>query len=162
MSRVADLAARDGWRCWLCEGEIDPTAVPNSPAAATVDHVVPRSRGGATEPANLRLAHRRCNGVRGNELPELHWPERFMLIDGAPLWRTLARILKRRSPEIIAVAPTRDLATAAAQWATVRIERFVGGDWTAEVEPVGVEGDSCIIRLTLTGEPDITDVGRPR
>lgn len=160
MTKVEDLAARDGWVCWLCERPIDPDAIVGSPARATVDHVVPKSRGGPTEPANLRLAHARCNGRRGNDLPELIWPDRFMLIDAAPLWQSLARILKRRSPEIIAVAPTRDLAVEAAAWATFRVERFVGGRWHSELEVVG-SSDSHLIRLVLDGEPEITDVGRP-
>ncbi len=161
MSRIAQLAARDGWTCWLCEGPIDPDAPEGSPGQATVDHVVPKSRGGPTAPENLRLAHARCNGRRGNDLPELHWPDRFMLIDPAPLWQTLARILRRRAPEIIAVAPTRELADDAAEWARLRVERFVGGTWSTSIEPVGVSGDSCVIRLLLSGEPEITDVGRP-
>ncbi|MEM7285436.1 MAG: HNH endonuclease [Actinomycetota bacterium] len=160
MTRVEDLAARDGWECWLCELPIDPDALVGSAERATVDHVVPRSRGGPTEPTNLRLAHARCNGRRGNDLPELIWPDRFMLIDAAPLWQSLARILKRRSPEIIAVAPTRELAVEAAEWATLRVERFVGGSWRSELEGVGAT-DSCLIRLILEGEPDIVDVGRP-
>lgn len=160
MTRVDDLAGRDGWLCWLCELPIDPDAIVGSPGRATVDHVVPKSRGGRTEPANLRLAHARCNGRRGNDLPELIWPERFMLIDAAPLWQSLARILKRRSPEIIAVAPTHDLAIDAAAWATLRVERFIGGHWHSELERIG-SSDTHLIRLALEGEPDIADVGRP-
>lgn len=161
MKRVDELAARDGWLCWLCEGEIAPDAPPGSPASATVDHVVPKSRGGRTELANLRLAHRRCNTVRGNDLPELEWPARFMTIDAAPLWQSLARILRRRRPEIIAIAPTRELGEAAGAWARERVERFVGGEWTIELEGVGHPTDGCLVRLTLVGEPDIVDVGRP-
>lgn len=127
---------------------------------ATVDHVVPRSRGGRTELANLRLAHRRCNGSRGNHLPELDWPLRFAPIDPAPLWQSVARIVRRRRPEIVAVIPTRELADEAAAWVRVRVERFVGGAWHATVEPLG-DGDSCVVRLGLSGEPDITDLGRP-
>lgn len=160
MTRVDDLAERDGWKCWLCELPIDPDAIVGSPHRATIDHVVPKSRGGPTKPANLRLAHARCNGERGNDLPELTWPERFMLVDAAPLWQSLARMLKRRSPEIVAVAPTHDLAVEAAEWARLRVERFVGGQWRSELESVG-SSDSHLIRLILEGEPDIADVGRP-
>lgn len=160
MGRIEELAARDGWVCWLCEGEIDPDAIRGHPAAATVDHVVPKSRGGRTEPANLRLAHRRCNAQRGNDLPELEWPERFMLTDPTSLWQSLARILRRRSPEIIAVAPTVELATEAGDWARARAERFVGGDWAVEVQRLGT-GEQAVVRLDLTGEPEISDVGRP-
>jgi hypothetical protein len=62
-------AERDDWICWLCGGGIDPDAPVGSPASATIDHVIPRSRGGANEETNVRPAHRRCNGRPGNRLP---------------------------------------------------------------------------------------------
>lgn len=161
MSRIADLAERDGWVCWLCDGPIDPEASPGTPGSATVDHVVPRSRGGRTEPENLRLAHRRCNGARGNSLPELEWPAQLSLIDAAPLWQSLARILKRRAPEIIAVAPTVELGKDAAAWATDRLERFVGGQWITEVERVNDATEACLVRMELVGDPELRSAGRP-
>lgn len=160
MGRIHELGDRDGWVCWLCEGAIDPDTPAGQPAAGTVDHVVPKSRGGRTEPSNLRLAHRRCNGQRGNDLPELRWPDRFMLTDPTSLWQSLARILKRRSPEIVAVAPTLELAADAGEWARHRAERFVGGTWQVDVERLG-SSEQAVVRLELIGEPDITDVGRP-
>lgn len=33
----------------------------------TVDHIVPKSKGGSNELSNLRLTHERCNRVRGNK-----------------------------------------------------------------------------------------------
>jgi len=33
----------------------------------TLDHIIPRSKGGSNEIGNLRLVHRRCNEDRGNE-----------------------------------------------------------------------------------------------
>ena len=116
------VAERDGWRCWLCDEAVDAEAPPDSPWSGTVDHVVPRSRGGKTVPENLRLAHRRCNGTRGNRLPELHWPTEFYLIDAPPLWQSLRRIVNRHDPargrgggsgegpgETVALAPTLSL-----------------------------------------------------
>lgn len=32
---------------------------------ATLDHILPLSRGGTDHPTNLRLAHRSCNSARG-------------------------------------------------------------------------------------------------
>lgn len=34
---------------------------------ATIDHIVPRSKGGSDAPENLQLAHARCNKIKGNK-----------------------------------------------------------------------------------------------
>lgn len=50
---------RDGGTCHLCGDWVHP-------ADASRDHVRPRSRGGKTTWANIRLAHRQCNSWRGS------------------------------------------------------------------------------------------------
>lgn len=42
-----------------------------SPQEASLDHVIPLSRGGLTNMNNLVLAHKKCNHGRGNEMPEI-------------------------------------------------------------------------------------------
>ena len=56
---------RDNWTCGICCEPVDPDLHSNDVWGATLDHIVPRSLGGPDEPSNLRLAHRRCNSVRG-------------------------------------------------------------------------------------------------
>lgn len=64
-SRLA-IYERDGWICQICTEPVDPAAPANTTWDATLDHIVPRSKGGDDSPANLRLAHRWCNSVRGD------------------------------------------------------------------------------------------------
>lgn len=65
------LAKRDGWVCHLCKEPID-RALKDGPRRATLDHLLPRSRGGTNAKGNLKLAHAECNETRGNRpLPEL-------------------------------------------------------------------------------------------
>lgn len=45
--------------CWLCGRQIRE-------GEFSVDHVIPRSRGGGDAIENLRPAHIRCNSRRGN------------------------------------------------------------------------------------------------
>lgn len=68
ISRADRLAIyeRDDWTCGICREPVDQNAPPNSTWDATLDHVVPRSQGGADDLDNLRLAHRWCNSVRGD------------------------------------------------------------------------------------------------
>lgn len=58
-----------GHNCWLCHQPIDLDLPRHHPRALSVDHVLPRSRGGTDDLANLRPAHRRCNLQRGAKLP---------------------------------------------------------------------------------------------
>jgi 5-methylcytosine-specific restriction protein A len=48
------ILARDGGVCWICGGL----------GADSVDHVVPRARGGGNGDENLRAAHLSCNSAR--------------------------------------------------------------------------------------------------
>jgi 5-methylcytosine-specific restriction endonuclease McrA len=50
------ILERDGGICWIC----------SNPGADTIDHAVPRARGGTDEDANLRAAHGSCNYRRGS------------------------------------------------------------------------------------------------
>lgn len=58
---------RDEWVCQLCDCPVLPNLSPSDIWAPTLDHIVPRSRGGSHEDENLQLAHRWCNSVKGDE-----------------------------------------------------------------------------------------------
>jgi 5-methylcytosine-specific restriction endonuclease McrA len=53
---------RDGWVCGICRGHVDP-------ADASIDHIVPISRGGKHSYANVQTAHLSCNRQKSNKLP---------------------------------------------------------------------------------------------
>ena len=60
------LRWRDGDQCWLCRGVI--LFWPERHAllgCVTIDHLVPLAEGGTNDEWNLRLAHYKCNHVRG-------------------------------------------------------------------------------------------------
>lgn len=136
--RVQALGARDGWVCWVCEGEVDPAATAGTPGAPSIDHVVPKARGGGNEDENVRLAHRRCNSRRGSRLPELDWPERFhVALDQAPLWQSLQRLRRRPgSEELVAAVHDEAVAAEAAAWAARAAARILGGAWSTRTGPV--------------------------
>lgn len=60
---------RDGWVCQLCFEPVDPDLPPSNTWSATLDHIVCQSWSEEPDhsPENLRLAHRWCNSVRGDE-----------------------------------------------------------------------------------------------
>jgi 5-methylcytosine-specific restriction endonuclease McrA len=55
---------RDGWRCRLCGGTVDRRLKHPDAMSATLDHIVPLSRGGTHTWANVQLAHHRCNSEK--------------------------------------------------------------------------------------------------
>lgn len=48
-------------RCYLCGRKTKLKSPRGDPLLATIDHVVPLSRGGTNEASNLRLCCRGCN-----------------------------------------------------------------------------------------------------
>lgn len=56
------LRTWDGDDCWSCGDKIEE-------GDFSVDHICPRSRGGADVVSNARLAHRFCNQTRGASIP---------------------------------------------------------------------------------------------
>lgn len=65
---------RDGWICQLCGDPVDRSLPANDDWAPSLDHIIPRSATLVPDDSdrNLRLAHRWCNAIRGDEqhLPE--------------------------------------------------------------------------------------------
>lgn len=47
--------------CWYCGVGIDRAAAKYDPCKATIDHIIPLSKGGTNDPSNLAPACRRCN-----------------------------------------------------------------------------------------------------
>jgi 5-methylcytosine-specific restriction endonuclease McrA len=61
------IAERDGWCCHLCGRKVaDRIDYAARDDDATLDHLVPVSKGGLHVRANVALAHNRCNWERGN------------------------------------------------------------------------------------------------
>ena len=59
-----NIFTRDKWTCQYCnKGSKDRTKL-------TIDHVMPRSRGGDSSWTNLVAACERCNSIKGNKTPK--------------------------------------------------------------------------------------------
>ena len=132
------LAERDGARCWLCGNDVDPGAPRGSGWAGSVDHVVPRARGGGSEPGNLRLAHRSCNSRRGSRLPELDWPREVPVVDHTEIWPVVRRALRRPGEwEVVGVVVGEQAATDAQRWLTGAVPDVLGGAWHVQARSIG-------------------------
>jgi len=59
------VCERDGWRCGICHRQIDPTLAYPHLRSASLDHIVPISRGGSHGLLNVQAAHWGCNRAKG-------------------------------------------------------------------------------------------------
>lgn len=66
--RPAEVYERDGWVCGLCSALVDPSLLYPDPLSASLDHVVPLSRGGHHTYENTQLAHLSCNVQKGADI----------------------------------------------------------------------------------------------
>lgn len=60
---VEKLLERDGDLCYLCDQPLD--------GERSIDHVVPLVKGGKDNMSNYRLAHHRCNALKGHDTVEV-------------------------------------------------------------------------------------------
>lgn len=70
--RAKAIVYREETHCWLCATPVDQTLPASHPASRSVDHLHTLHHGGPhLARTNHRLAHRRCNTIRGNKLRNL-------------------------------------------------------------------------------------------
>jgi 5-methylcytosine-specific restriction endonuclease McrA len=62
---MAVLRVRDQDTCRICGEPVDFSRRAPDPRAATIDHVIVLSKGGAHSYANTQLAHLQCNMAKG-------------------------------------------------------------------------------------------------
>ena len=61
-----NIFERDGWVCGICREAVDAALEWPDPRSASLDHVVPLTKGGAHSPDNAQCAHLACNVSKGN------------------------------------------------------------------------------------------------
>jgi hypothetical protein len=137
VSRLEEIAERDGWRCWLCDEPVDPTMSVNDARGPSVDSLsTGKARGKAG--AGERLAHRGCNTKKGAVKPVIPWPSDLFVSDPAPLIGVSERLERKGGREVVARCPSRSDADQTAAWLVDRFSRLAPGlDVTASVQPGG-------------------------
>lgn len=69
---ASELFNRDGWKCQLCGRRVRKFKVMNHPREATIDHIIPLSRGGKHSLVNCQTACRQCNSCKGAKVKGQH------------------------------------------------------------------------------------------
>lgn len=140
MSRLEDVGAADGWRCWLCDEAVDPDMSVNDGRGPSIDSITTKSKskgknfGAGTE----RLAHRGCNTKKGAVAPVVPWSDDLFVVEPAPIITSVERLQRKGGREVMARCPTRADGGEAAAWLVDRLTRLAPDmQFTADVEPGG-------------------------
>ena len=140
MGSVDEIGHADGWRCWLCDEDVDPDMSPNDGRAGSIDSRITKSKAKKKSKEQLapRLAHRQCNTGKGAVEPVIEWPADLFVVDPAPIIASTERLARKGGREIMARCPTADDAQAAADWLLDRLMRLHPGvDFTSETTSAG-------------------------
>ena len=63
-----EIYERDGWVCGICGTAIDRTISWPDRMSASIDHIIPVSRGGSHVKENVQASHLRCNISKSNKM----------------------------------------------------------------------------------------------
>lgn len=139
MSHLDQIGDADGWRCWLCDAEVDPAMSVNDPRGPSIDSRMTKSKAKKKSVTPTpRLAHRGCNTGKGAVEAVVPWPDDLFVVDPATIIPSVDRLVRKGGREIMARCPTEDDAIAAAEWLVDRVSRLAPELTLAtEVEPGG-------------------------
>lgn len=144
MSRLDEVAERDGWRCWVCDEPIEEQMSVNDARGPSVDAVQTAaksrraSKGKGGTDVQERLAHRGCNTRKGAVAPVVPWPSRLFVSDPAPLIGVADRLQRKGGREVVARCPSWADADETAEWLVDRFSRLVPDlRVTTEIVPGG-------------------------
>lgn len=146
MSKLDEVGARDGWRCWVCDEAVDPQMSVNDSRGPSVDSLSTKNTG-----APERLAHRGCNTRKGAVRAVVPWPDRLLVADPAPLIAVADRLARKGGREVVARCPGQTEAAETADWLVDRLSRLAPGLPVAAAVEAG--GGQFLVALTA---------GRPR
>lgn len=135
MARLEEVGERDGWRCWLCDGDVDPERSVNDARGPSVDARMTdrkaKSKGKGKSKGSLdrseRLAHRSCNTGRGNVDAVVPWSDDLFVVDPSPIIPSVDRLANKGGREVMARCPTLADAEATATWLVDRVSRLEPG-----------------------------------
>lgn len=91
-SEFDEYEERDDMNCEYCKREMHNRHLSFDGLRKTRDHYIPLSRGGTNARENIRFACHRCNGLKGNMMPD-EW-EAYMV--AVPMWWTFTRWQRRQ------------------------------------------------------------------
>lgn len=75
-SRFQKLDEKQEGKCHLCKRPISINDLKDKRWRPTLDHIIPRSKGGGDSIKNLAIAHKVCNEIRGND--DIREPEYYI------------------------------------------------------------------------------------
>lgn len=143
MSDLEELGEADGWRCWLCDEQVDRDMPSSDPRAPSVDMRITKARAKKLKKDKSpippqRLAHVGCNTGKGTVDAVIKWPDHLIVVDPAVIIPTAERLERKGGREAMARCPSKQDADAVAEWLVDRMSRLHPGlEVTAKIDNVG-------------------------
>lgn len=137
MSDLNEIGERDGWRCWLCDTEVDPDASVNSDLGPSADsYAIAKTKKGVTSVE--RLAHRACNTMKGKIAPVVAWNPELLIADPAPIYESVERLGNKGGRELMGHFSSERDAEDAGDWLLDRLSRLAPHmNFSTQVNPGG-------------------------
>lgn len=149
MSRLDEVAERDGWRCWVCDEAVDPQMSVNDDRGPSVDALTTTKAAKGKGIVAERLAHRGCNTRKGAIKAVVPWPTRLFVADPAPLIGVAERLGRKGGREVVARCPSRADADQTAEWLIDRFSRLAPElAVTSSIEPGGGQFMVALTRVS--------------
>ena len=118
MSRLDEVGAADGWRCWLCDGPVDVDMSVNDPRGPSIDSCTTKAKAKAKGRSGAapqeRFAHLGATPAKVPSPPIVPWSEDLWVIDPAPILPAVERLEHKAGREVMARCPSPADADAAA------------------------------------------------
>jgi hypothetical protein len=133
-----DIYNRDKWICQICKMPVEKNLTFPNPKCASLDHIIPLSRGGTHESGNVQLVHLSCNTSKGNRVGDA--TSRPALLRGGKRVFTIPEAAKITGVSTSALRHAVALGRVSCEPRQKFESRYLSEDVVADISDLGIPG----------------------
>ena len=139
-----DIYNRDKWICQICKKPVEKDLSFPNPKRASLDHIIPLSRGGTHESGNVQLAHLSCNTSKGNRVGDV--TSRPALLRGGKRVFTIPEAAKIAGVSLSVLRHAVALGRVSCEPRQKFESRYLSEDVVADISKLGIPGSRIWMR----------------
>ena len=139
-----DIYNRDKWICKICKKPVEKDLSFPNPKRASLDHIIPLSRGGTHESGNVQLAHLSCNTSKGNRVGDV--TSRPALLRGGKRVFTIPEAAKIAGVSLSVLRHAVALGRVSCEPRQKFESRYLSEDVVADISKLGIQGSRIWMR----------------